>query len=98
MNRYQKTVTNVPVTRPATAPALVAPFQYSALVYMGRKAAAHNPKNIAVPRAIMLPGRMYPRTTAIITATVMPALVIMMELLPFCPVSVSYMSLPIAVP
>src|SRR5512136_1360864 len=83
MNKYQKRVTNAPVTRPAIAPALVALFQYRAEVYMGRKEAAHRPKNMAVPRAIMLPGSMYPKITATNTAKLMPILVIMTELLPF---------------
>src|SRR5512136_2724584 len=86
MNKYQKRVTNAPVTRPAIAPVLVARFQYRAEVYMGRKDAAHRPKNMAVPLAMIFPGSIYPKTTEINTANIMPILVIMTELFPFLPV------------
>lgn len=76
----QNTQVNVPTTSPAIAPCVVVRLQNRPKVYMERKAEAHRPKNMAVPRAMMLPGRRYPSITAIAIAAIIPILVITIDL------------------
>lgn len=97
-NTNQKKLAKVPNTSPAITPAFVAFFQYIAAVYIERNAAAVIPNHIDVPTATILPGRINPRITAIITAIRIPMRATFTEDPLFLLDIVSYMSLPRAVP
>lgn len=97
-NTSQKKLAKVPNTSPAITPAFVAFFQYIAAVYIERNAAAVIPNHIDVPTATMLPGRINPRITAIITAIRIPIRATFTEDPFFLLDIVSYISLPRAVP
>jgi len=55
-NAIQLRLLKVPTSILAIAPSLVMRFQNMAPMYMGRKAAAHNPKKMAVAGAMILIG------------------------------------------
>ena len=52
-NSIHRMLERAPASSPATAAALVMARVHNAPMYIGRKAQAHNPKKIAVPRATM---------------------------------------------
>jgi len=88
-NTSQKRLTRDPVTSPAIAPFLVALFQNSAAAYIERKAAAVIPNHIDVPTATILPGKINPSITAIMTAMTIPPLATITEDNPVLLVKVS---------
>ena len=97
-NASQKRLIAVPITRPEITPALVERFQNNAKAYIERNAAAVILNQIEVPTAIMFAGKNKSQNNSYYNCNSYSCSCNYTEDFPLVPVTVSYISLPKAVP